>query len=150
MQLLSFVFALSPPLFVSIYWINADVSCDFIGMRLFVKAGNHHSVASDFLGDSRLHVHIYIYLEEFYYGSQQLERDLYTLILSLLLFFGALRTPNSITRASTMLPITVMKSKVFQASLKKFCSREQSKEIDQQSDLCSLPYDIRFYYPEAR
>jgi hypothetical protein len=36
---------------------------------------------------------------------------------------SALLTPNSITRASIMLPITVMKSNVFQGSLKKFCNQ---------------------------
>jgi len=36
---------------------------------------------------------------------------------------SVLLTPNSITRASIMLPITVMKSNVFQGSLKKFCNQ---------------------------
>lgn len=42
-----------------------------------------------------------------------------------------LHTPNSMTRASTMLPMTVMKSNVFQGSLKKFCLVAEKEGISQ-------------------
>lgn len=68
---------------------------------------------------------------------------------------SVLLTPNSTTRASIMLPITVMKSNVFQGSLKKFCNQymyllkftqKQQNTVLQQSVPFWTGMDLSFYW----